>query len=273
MVYIQTDTPINPGNSGGPLVNSDGDLIGLNTFILSSSGGNQGLGFAIPVGVLAYAYPQLLKYGHIHRPEMGVLAQTITPEMAAGLHLSRDFGVIVSDVIPGGPADEAGLRIQDIILTVDGAATPNLPMFTSSLYLHASGEHAKIGVLRGDKRIDLDIPLIEQPHKSDSLADTADPAKDLVPTLGILAIDLNLNLAKTLPDLRIPTGVIVAARTLGSGTEDVPLQTGDVIHGLNGTPITDLAGLRLALGRLKPGDAVVLQVERYTQMIYVSFVM
>jgi serine protease Do len=273
LVYVQTDTPINPGNSGGPLVNADGELVGINTFILSSSGGNQGLGFAIPAGVVAFAYPQLLKYGHIHRPEMGMIAQTITPEMAAGLRLQRDFGVIVSDVVPGGPADGAGLRMQDIILSVDGTATPNLPMLTSTLYTHSSGEHAKVEVLRGSQRLQLDIPLIETPHKSDALADVADPAKDIVPPLGILGIELNLDLAKTLPDLRIPTGVIVAARTLGSGSEEVPLQAGDVIHGLNGTPITDIAGLRSALARLKPGDAVALQIERYAQIIYVSFVL
>ena len=120
LVYIQTDAPINPGNSGGPLVNTDGQLLGINTFILTTSGGNQGLGFAIPAGVLAFAYPQLLKYGHIHQPEMGAILQTITPELAAGLHLQRDFGIIVSDVSPGGPAETAGLRIQDIILSVDG---------------------------------------------------------------------------------------------------------------------------------------------------------
>ncbi len=123
LVYVQTDTPINPGNSGGPLVDADGGLVGINTFILSSSGGNQGLGFAIPAGVVAYAYPQLVKYGHIHEPEIGAILQTITPELAAGLHLARDFGVIVSDVAPGGPADQAGLRIQDIIISVDGNPT------------------------------------------------------------------------------------------------------------------------------------------------------
>ena len=273
LVYVQTDTPINPGNSGGPLVNSDGDLIGINTFILTTSGGNQGLGFAIPAGVVAYAYPQLLKYGHIHRPEMGVIAQTITPEIAAGLHLQRDFGVIASDVIPGGPADEAGLRMGDIILSVDGTPTANLPMFTSTLYTHTSGEHVNIEVLRGSNRVQLDVPLIDRPHKSDALAQAADPAKNLVPALGILAMELNLDLAKTLPDLRLPTGIIVAARTQGSGSEEIPLQTGDVIHGLNGTPITDLAGLRAGLEKLKPGDAVALQVEREEQMIYVSFLL
>ena len=115
LVYVQTDTPINPGNSGGPLVDADGSLIGINTFILTTSGGNQGLGFAIPAGELAFAYPQLVKFGHIHQPELGALIQTITPELAAGLHLQRDFGVIVSDIVPNGPADTSGLKVQDII--------------------------------------------------------------------------------------------------------------------------------------------------------------
>jgi serine protease Do len=273
LVYIQTDAPINPGNSGGPLVNIDGELLGIDTFILSTSGGNQGLGFAIPAGVIAFAYPQLLKYGHIHQPEMGAILQSITPELAAGLHLQRDFGIIVSDVSPGGPADTAGLHIQDIILSVDGTPTASLPLFTHRLYMHSSGERASVEVLRGSQQLRLDIPLIERPHKEDSLVDMADPAQNLVRRLGIIGIELNLPLARSLPDLRIPTGVIVAAITLGDGTSEIPFQTGDVIHGLNGIPITTLAGLREALAKLKPGDAVALLVERYGQLMYVSFVL
>jgi serine protease Do len=273
LVYVQTDTPINPGNSGGPLVDADGELVGINTFILSSSGGNQGLGFAIPAGVVAFAYPQLLKYGHIHEPEIGAILQTITPELAAGLHLPRDFGVIVSDVVPGGPADRAGLRIQDIIVRVDGARTGSLPLFSQSLYMHGSGEHAKLEVLRGSDRLDLDVSLAERPHQVDSLVDSVDPVKNLVSHLGILGVELNPDLAHSLPDLRIPSGIIVAAKTLGNGTGEVPLQTGDVIHGLNGTTVTSMADLRDGLAKLAAGDAVVLWIERYGQLIYVSFVM
>jgi serine protease Do len=271
LVYIQTDAPINPGNSGGPLVNTDGQLLGINTFILTTSGGNQGLGFAIPAGVLAFAYPQLLKYGHIHQPEMGAILQTITPELAAGLHLQRDFGIIVSDVSPGGPAETAGLRIQDIILSVDGTPAGSLPLFTHSLYMHGSGERVRVEVLRGSQRLQLEIPLVERPHKEDSLIDTADPEKNSVRRLGIIGIELNLQLAQSLPELRIPTGVIVAAMTAGDVSRDIPLQSGDVIHGLNGTPITTLDGLREALAKLKPGDGVALQLERLGQLIYVSF--
>jgi serine protease Do len=271
LVYIQTDAPINPGNSGGPLVNTDGQLLGINTFILTTSGGNQGLGFAIPAGVLAFAYPQLLKYGHIHQPEMGAILQTITPELAAGLHLQKDFGIIVSDVSPGGPAETAGLRIQDIILSVDGTPAGSLPLFTHSLYMHGSGERVRVEVLRGSQRLQLEIPLVERPHKEDSLIDMADPEKNSVRRLGIIGIELNLQLAQSLPELRIPTGVIVAAMTAGDVSRDIPLQSGDVIHGLNGTPITTLDGLREALAKLKPGDGVALQLERLGQLIYVSF--
>ena len=271
LVYVQTDTPINPGNSGGPLVDADGALVGINTFILSSSGGNQGLGFAIPAGVVASAYPQLLKYGHIHQPVIGAIVQAVTPELAAGLGLKREFGIIVSDISPGGPADSAGLRIQDIILSVDGAPITSLPIFAQSLYLHKSGESAKVEVLRGSDRVQLNIPLVERPHKEDTLVDIADPAKNLVRPLSILGIELTLDLAHSMPDLRIPTGVIVAARTLGSGTEEIPLQTGDVIHAINGTTITTLSGLREALAKQKPGDAIALQIERYGQISYISF--
>lgn len=271
LVYVQTDTPINPGNSGGPLVNAVGELVGINTFIFSTSGGNQGIGFAIPAGVVAFAYPQLLKFGHIHRPEIGALVQTITPELAAGLRLQRDFGIIVSDVSPGGSADTAGLRVQDIILSVDGTPTSSLPMFSHSLYMQASGESLRLQILRGSNQLQLQVPLVDRPHKADSLADRVDPEKNLVRRLGILGVELDLDLAKSLPELRIPTGVIVAAKTLGEGTGEIPIQTGDVIHALNGTPITTMAGLRDALAKLAPGDAVALLVERYGQLIYVSF--
>lgn len=272
LVYVQTDTPINPGNSGGPLVNADGNLVGINTFIYSTSGGNQGLGFAIPAGVVSFAYPQLLKYGHIHRPEIGVIVQTITPELAEGLHLQRDFGVIVSDVVPGTPAESAGLKIQDIVVSVDGTPTGSLPLFTHSLYMHGAGERVTLQVLRGSNQLQLQVPVMERQHKTDNLTDLADPEKNLVRRLGILGIELTLDLAQSLPDLRIPTGVIVAAKTIGA-EQEIPLQSGDVIHAFNGTTVTTLAGLRDELTKLKTGDPIALLVERDGQLQYVSFLL
>src|SRR6202040_2077566 len=114
MVYVQTDAPTTHGNSGGPLVNVKGELVGINTFILSDSGGSQGLGFAIPSALVQMAYPKLRKYGHLHRGEIGILMQTITPTLATGLGLSQTWGALVSDVQPETPAAVAGLRVQDV---------------------------------------------------------------------------------------------------------------------------------------------------------------
>src|SRR5258705_55325 len=118
--FIQTDAPINPGNSGGPLMNVDGEMVGINTFILTESGGNEGLGFAIPSDLVAFAYPQLRRYGHVHRGQAGLEVQGITPDLAAGLKLPLGEGVIVSDVIPGSPAEKKGLKGQDLVTSIDG---------------------------------------------------------------------------------------------------------------------------------------------------------
>src|SRR5258706_4504965 len=122
MIYIQTDAPINPGNSGGPLVNVDGEVAGVNTFILSQSGGNEGLGFAIPSNVVNVSFRQLRKFGHVHRAEIGIGIQTITPSMAAALSLPQSSGGVVSHLLPVSPARVAGLRIQDRLAAVDARA-------------------------------------------------------------------------------------------------------------------------------------------------------
>ncbi|MGH9613168.1 MAG: S1C family serine protease, partial [Bryobacteraceae bacterium] len=118
MVYIQTDAPINPGNSGGPLVDGLGRVIGINTFILSQSGGSEGIGFAVPSNMARSVYRQIRRDGHVNRGQIGVKVQTVTPALATGLKLPQDWGVLVSDVEPDGPADNAGVKIGDIILTL-----------------------------------------------------------------------------------------------------------------------------------------------------------
>ena len=136
-IFVQTDTPINPGNSGGPLVNIRGEVVGVSTFIMSQSGGNEGLGFAIPSATTRTVFRQLRQYGHLRRQEVGMSMQTITPEMAASLDLARDYGVIVSDVWPESPAEKAGLAVGDILVSVDGQPADNLPY--GQLQLPAEG--------------------------------------------------------------------------------------------------------------------------------------
>jgi serine protease Do len=270
MVYIQTDAPINPGNSGGPLVDVNGDVVGVNTFILSQSGGNEGLGFAIPCGVVNIALQQLRKFGHLHRPEVGISVQTITPTLAEGLKLPRKFGVIVSDVLPDGPAQAAGVRIGDLLLAIDGKAASSVPYVAFHLMSRESGDKVHLDVLRGELRLGFDVALMDPPKDMDRITALADPEKSIVPELGILAVEIDKRIAAMAADLRDPFGIIVAARAAGTATE-VPLTTGDVIRTLNGEPMTTLDRLRSALKALPPGAAVVLQIQRDQKLMYVAF--
>jgi serine protease Do len=117
-------------------VDLDGYVVGLNTFILSESGGSEGLGFAIPAAAVKFVYQELRTYGHVHRTEIQAGVQEITPTLAGGLGLAQNWGVVISDVEPGGPADEAGLEVQDVVLTVDTHPIMGLPGLTAALYLH-----------------------------------------------------------------------------------------------------------------------------------------
>jgi serine protease Do len=270
MVYIQTDAPINPGNSGGPLVNVDGEVVGVDTFILSQSGGNEGLGFAIPCSVVNLAYQQLRKFGHLHRPEIGISVQTITQPLADGLKLPRNFGVVISDVLPGGPSEAAGLRIGDVLLAIDGKAAGSVPYVAFHLMSRESGSKVHLDVLRGNLRLGFDVALMDPPKDMDQITALADPDKSLVPTLGILAVEIDKRIAAMVPELRDPFGIIVAARAAGAAGE-VPLTAGDVIRTLNGEPMTTLDRLRSALKALPPGAAVALQIQRDQKLMYVAF--
>jgi len=270
MVYIQTDAPINPGNSGGPLVDVNGDVVGVNTFILTQSGGNEGLGFAIPCGVVNIAYQQLRKFGHLHRPEIGISVQTITPTLAEGLKLPQKFGVVISDVLPSGPAVAAGLRIGDVLVAIDGKAASSVPYVAFHLISRESGDKVHLDVLRQNLHLGFDVALMEPPHDMDQITALADPEKSLVQPLGILGVEIDKKIASMTDDLRDPFGIIVAARAAGSAAE-VPLTTGDVIRTLNGEPMTTLDRLRKTLKALPPGAAVVLQIQRDQKLMYVAF--
>jgi serine protease Do len=269
MVYIQTDAPINPGNSGGPLVNVDGEVVGINTFILSQSGGNEGLGFAIPSSIVGVAYQQLRKFGHIHRAQIGIGVQTISPVLAAALNLPRSYGVIVSDVLPGSPALTAGVRVGDILLAVDGRAGDSVPYVSFRLMSVDAGAKVRLEVLRGKEKLAFDVLVVEAPHEMDQIASLADPEKNLVRPLGIIGVEIDQKIAAMAQDLRDPFGIIVVARS-SEGT-DIPLTTGDVIRTLNGRPMTTLERLRAALQSLPPGAPVVLQIQRDQRLLFVAF--
>jgi serine protease Do len=267
--YIQTDAPINPGNSGGPLVDVDGRVVGINTFILSESGGSEGLGFAIPSNVVRNIYEQLKTEGHVHRGQIGVYVRTITPDLAEGLKLPRSHGVLLEDVSPDSSAEKAGLKIGEIVTDIGGKPVGDVKEFATLLFGYKIGQTAPIGVLRDGKVVTVDVKVVERPDDPLRFADLVTGPGNVVQRLGIVGVNINGELKRLLPDLRVPSGVIVAARTpssilLGEGPEP-----GDIIHSINTIPVTDLAGLKQALRDLKSGDPVVLQIERDGALSYV----
>ena len=272
-VYIQTDAPINPGNSGGPLINTAGELVGINTFILTESGGSQGLGFAIPSSVVEFVYHELRKSGRVHRSVIGAVLQDITPDLATGLALGKQRGVIVADVSPDSTAEKAGLKIQDILLTLDGRPIGSVPLAEMIISTRPSGANVTLVVLRGSQKVNLTIPVMEQKNDIDQLGDLVDPQKDLIAKLGIFGVEINGDLAAQVEDLRDASGVIVAALAEDAAGVEADLQPGDVIHALNGKNIKTLAALRDGLKSMPSGAPGVLQIERDGKYMFVTFEM
>jgi serine protease Do len=270
LIYIQTDAPINPGNSGGPLVNIRGEVVGVNTFILSQGGGNDGLGFAVPSATARTVFRQLKQYGQLRRQEVGMSMQTITPGMAAGLGLKRDYGVIVSDVWPGGPAEASGLKIGDILVSLDGQPADNLPTVSYNFRLRDSAENVRLVVLRGAEQQTLSVKAVEQRSDFDSVSAMEDPQRNLVPELGILGVEIDARIAAAATGLRDPSGVIVIARAAGAASE-VPLLPRDVIRSVNNRQVTTLQTLRDALRGAARGAPMTLQIQRETRLMYVTF--
>ena len=270
MLYIQTDAPINPGNSGGPLVDSQGQVIGLNTFILSQSGGSEGIGFAIPSNVVSNVYSQLRKDGHVHRARIGIHAQSITPLMAAGLNLPRDWGVVAADVTPTGPADQAGVKTGDIILTLNGKTMHNARQLEMEIYRYPTRQKVHLVVLRGSDQLTIEVPVIISIDDPQRFMDFVNPEENLIPRLGILAIGIDKKLADLVPDLRNPFGVVVAAGSTTDLSSGTGLQPGDVIYSVNGLQVASVAALKKKLDEFKPGQAVVMQIERSGRLMFVS---
>ena len=268
LIYVQTDAPINPGNSGGPLVNIRGEVVGVNTFILSQNGGSDGLGFAVPSATARTVFRQLRQYGHLRQQEIGISMQTITPTLASSLGLARDYGVILSDVHPDGPAAKAGVAVGDILVSVDGQPAENVPTITYNFRLRDTPTNVQLVVLRGQAQLSIAVTPVEERAEFDSVSATADPEKHSVPELGIIGIEIDTAIAAAATGLRDPYGIIVIARTAGGA---FPLQSRDVIRSINNRRVATLQSLRESVRELKPGTPVTLQIQRAGKLMYVSF--
>ncbi len=200
----------------------------------------------------------------------GPLINVNTPPLATALSLRRNTGVIISDVLPGSPAEAVGLRIQDVLMSVDGRAADNLPIVAFVFLSKDEGEKVRIEVQRGNAQLAFDVPVVERRHDIDQFTALSDPSKNLVGPLGIVALEIDRKIALMLPELRDPYGILVVARAADAGL-GVPLATGDVIRTLNGQPMTTLDRLRQALAALQPGSSVALQIQREDRLLYLAF--
>lgn len=271
MVYIQTDAAINHGNSGGPLVDIEGHLIGMNTFILSENGGSEGLGFAIPAAIINFDYQNLRKYGHVQHVVIGAKTQNITPTLALGLNLPRSWGAIISNVEPLGNAEAAGLQVGDIILGMDDRPIRGVFDFTEAQYLHPGDRVMKVDVLRGNDRMSFSVPVLVHHDRVEDVADIPGLTKDYIPKLSVFVTDLTEDVRSVLRSVQSFSGVAVIGEAASPFALDTGLKKGDIIRTINRTPLEQVHQLRKIVRELKPGDPVVLQIEREGKLQFLAF--
>jgi serine protease Do len=269
MIYIQTDAPINPGNSGGPLLNVDGEVVGINTFILSESGGNMGVGFAAPSGIVRTVYEQIRKYGRVRRGQVGLIVQTITPAIASALQLPYELGAVVADVAPGGSAEAAGIEIKDVILTLDGKPIENARQFGVNVYQKA-GQTVTVEVMRRGEKKSIPVAVLERPKDPERLMSLVRKDQNLVARLGILAADLDEKTLPLMPTVRKMLGAVIVGAIEGTPAAAAGLRAGDVIYEINNKTVKNLKDLMDAAGELKENQAVVLYIERSGQLQFVE---
>jgi len=269
MIYVQTDASINPGNSGGPLVDVQGRMVGLNTLIVSQSGGNEGIGFAAPSNIVRTVFEQIRGHGRVRRGVIGARAQTITPELGDGLSLGVHSGVVISDVRPGGPADRAGVRIGDIVVSLDGKPMENARQLDVNLYPRVPGGSVALEVVRAGVPLTFEVGVVERSRDPDRFLSLVSPERNLVPRVGILALELTEELARAAGPLRGSEGIVVAARDSAAVGTDGDLRPGDVIYAVNGVSVRGLSELRSAVMRPAPGASLVFQVEREGELRFV----
>ncbi len=268
MVYIQTDAAINPGNSGGPLVDGDGKLVGINTFIYTKSGGSEGIGFASPSNIVQTVYEQIRQHGRVRRGQIGVLAQTVSPLLGQALGLDAEASVVIEDVTPGSSAEASGLKIGDVVVSLNGRAIENARQFGVNIYQNA-GKTIELEVVRGKVPMKIGVAVLERPKDPDRLLAHLQGEKSRVRRLGILAVDVDEKVIPLYSALREYTGVAVAGILTDLSLEANRLQPGDIVHRLNQEQVLNLTGLRKLLDEFKHGQPVAVQIERAGQMQFI----
>lgn len=245
--FIQTDAPINPGNSGGALVSAQGQLIGINTAILAPSQGSVGIGFAIPITMVKSVMDQLIQYGDVKRGLLGIGAQSISPELAGAFNLDTLGGAVVSQILPNSPAEEAGLKIGDIILSVNDQPIKNANDVINTVAFLRVDSKTKIEIMRDKKRMAL-TPTLWDPKKRKQLIATSDPF--------LYGVGLK-NISFLSPMYGNVKGTIVLAVEQGSNAWQSDLRPGDIITSVERQPIHDIDELRQTVAKINKNNLLV----------------
>jgi len=262
--YIQTDAAINPGNSGGPLINLRGEVVGINSAIFSRTGGNIGIGFAVPINLAKELLPQLKEKGKVTRGWLGVLIQKVTPEIAESLGLEETHGALVADVVKEGPAAGAGVKVGDVITEFDGhpiRESNELPLIVARTPI---GKQVHVKVLRDKQPMDITVTIEELKDEEIVAAGKAEGEK-----LGLTVQTLTPEIAQNLGvgDVK---GVVVTGVESGSSADDAGLRRGDIILEVNRRPVEDVDDYRKALRGGEKGKNVLFLVRRGENTIFLA---
>jgi serine protease Do len=260
--FIQTDASINPGNSGGPLINLQGEVVGINTAIIASG---QGIGFAIPINMAKEVAPQLQKRGHVTRGLLGVAIQDVTPELAKSLGLKESKGALVSQVVPGGPADKAEIEQGDVIVSFDGRMvddSKDLPRIVASTTV---GKTVTVKLLRNGKEVERQAKVGEMEEEN-----TSETEKSPVhPALGVTVQNLTPQVAREL-GLKKSAGVVVTGVEPGSPAAEALIQAGDVIQAVNRKPVKNVDDFVKIVEKAKGDGSLLLLVQRGQNTLFAA---
>jgi serine protease Do len=261
--FIQTDASINPGNSGGPLINLRGEVVGINTAIFSRTGGNIGIGFAIPINLVKELLPQLRGKGKVTRGYLGVLIQKVTPEIAESLGLDKSSGALVANVSKDGPAEKAGVKVGDVIIEFDGKEvrdSGDLPIIVARTSVD---KKVRMKVLRDKKEVTLNVAVGEL--KDEEIVATA-PEKG---ELGLTVQRLTPQMAESL-GLERAEGIVVTAVEPGSVADDAGIRRGDIILEVDRKAVRNIEDYKKAVAGVRKGRGVLFLVRRGDSTLFLA---
>jgi len=267
--FIQTDAPINPGNSGGALVDDEGHLIGINTAILAgNSGGNQGIGFAIPINMARHDMDEILAHGKVEHGYLGILPQDVTPALAKSFHASDTNGALVGQITPDSPAAQSSLKQGDIIVAVNGQAISDASQLRTKIGMLDPNQTVVLKVVRNGNPENVSVTLGNFPSTEERASvNEQSPDSNLK---GVTVENLTADAAQQLKLPATTTGVVVDQVDPGSHAADVGLRPGDVIQQVNHQVVSNVKELSQAVNASKKDDSVLLLVDRNGNTMFLA---